>query len=64
MEKLIVSLERDGILRPVGSIRGESSSDACFAYTEKYRNSPDAAPISLNLPLQEETFTTTARVRS
>ena len=31
MEKLIVSLERDGSLQPVGSIRGESPLDACFA---------------------------------
>ena len=59
MEKLIVSLERDGTLQPVGSIRGESPSDACFAYTEAYRNSPDAAPISLSLPLQEDAFTPT-----
>ena len=59
MEKLIVSLERDGILCPVGSIRGENPSDACFAYAEEYRNSPDAAPISLSLPLQEEAFTQT-----
>ena len=59
MEKLIVSLERDGILCPVGSIRGESPSDACFAYTGEYRDRPDAAPISLSLPLQEEAFTPT-----
>ena len=59
MEKLIVSLERDGILCPVGSIRGESPSDACFAYAEEYRDRPDAAPISLSLPLQEEAFTPT-----
>ena len=57
MEKWIVSLERDGILRPVGSIRGENSTDACFTYAETYRNSPDAAPISLSLPLQGEAFT-------
>ena len=59
MEKLIVSLERDGILRPVGSIRGESPSDACFVYTGEYRDRPDAVPISLSLPLQEEAFTPT-----
>lgn len=59
MEELIVSLERDGILCPVGSIRGESPLDACFAYTEEYRDRPDAAPISLSLPLQEEAFTPT-----
>ena len=59
MEKLIVSLERDGTLQPVGSIRGESPLDACFAYTEASRNSPDAAPISLSLPLQEDAFTPT-----
>ncbi len=57
MEKLIVSLERNGILRPVGDILGESPSDACFTYSEAYRDSPDAAPISLSLPLQKEAFT-------
>ena len=45
MERLIVSLERDRILLPVGSIRGEDLSDA--------------VPISLSLPLQEEAFTPT-----
>ena len=56
MENLIVSMERDGVLRPVGSIRGERSSDARFEYSEDYRNNPDAAPVSLSLPLQEEAF--------
>ena len=56
MEKLIVSLERDGLLYPVDSIQGENSAVARFTYTEEYRNSPAAAPISRSLPLQEEAF--------
>lgn len=56
MENLIVSLERDGIMRPVGTICGNDAADSCFAYSEGYLNSEDAAPISLSLPLQGEVF--------
>ena len=56
MEELIVSLEREGVMRPVGTICGNDAADSCFAYSEGYLNSEDAAPISLSLPLQGEVF--------
>ena len=56
MEDLIISLEREGVLRPVGRIAGNNSSDSCFAYSDVYLKSEDAAPISLSLPLQTEPF--------
>ena len=56
MEDLIISLEREGVLRPIGRIVGNNSSDSCFAYSDNYLKSEDAAPISLSLPLQTEPF--------
>ena len=56
MEDLIISLEREGVLRPVGRIVGNNSSDSCFAYSDNYLKSESAAPISLSLPLQTEPF--------
>lgn len=56
MKDLIVRIERSGVLRPVGSIRGESTADARFAYAEDYLKSPDAAPVSISLPLRAEAF--------
>ena len=56
MEDLIISLEREGVLHPVGQIVGNNSSDSCFAYSDNYLKSEDAAPISLSLPLQTEPF--------
>ena len=56
MEDLIISLEREGVLHPVGRIVGNNSSDSCFAYSDNYLKSEDAAPISLSLPLQTEPF--------
>ena len=56
MEDLIISLEREGVLRPVGRIVGNNSADSCFAYSDNYLKSEDAAPISLSLPLQPESF--------
>lgn len=56
MEELIISMEREGVLRPVGRIVGNNSSDSCFAYSDNYLKSEGAAPISLSLPLQPEPF--------
>ena len=56
MEDLIISLEREGVLCPVGRIVGNNSSDSCFAYSDSYLKSEDAAPISLSLSLQPEPF--------
>lgn len=63
MENLIVSMERGGVMRPVGAICGNDASDSRFAYSEDYLNSEDAAPISLSLPLQSEAFSA-ARTRN
>ena len=56
MDDLIVSIEKKGVMRPVGRIFGKDSSDSCFAYSDDYLNSRDAAVISLSLPLQSEPF--------
>ena len=55
--KLIVSIERRGKQRYIGTIEGTSPSDARFQYDEGYLRDPDSAPISISLPLQEELFT-------
>ena len=54
--KLIVSIERRGKQRYIGTIEGTSPSDARFQYDEGYLRDPDSAPISISLPLQEELF--------
>lgn len=56
MENLIVSMERDGVMRRVGLITGTNASDSRFSYLEDYLRSEDAAPVSLSLPLQTEPF--------
>ena len=55
--KYLVSIERSGRPVPVGSIEGESTDEASFRYSEAYLNEPEAAPISLSLPLQADPFT-------
>ena len=62
MKKYLVSMERGGVMLPVGTLCGESHLDAQFSYGEAYLSDPDAAPISLSLPLQEEPFSA-ARTR-
>ena len=54
--ELEVSIERRGKPVTVGSIFGESSADARFAYAEAYLNAPEAEPVSISLPLQSEPF--------
>ena len=56
MENLIVSMERDGVMRRVGLISGNNASDSRFVYSSDYLKSEDVAPISLSLPLQTEPF--------
>lgn len=56
MENLIVSMEREGVMRRVGLISGNNASDSRFSYLEDYLRSEEAAPISLSLPLQTEPF--------
>lgn len=56
MKTLIVSLERNGVLVPVGSISGNNTSDSQFRYSEEYLHDPQAAALSISLPLQEQPY--------
>ena len=56
MKELYVSIEKNGELFPVGTITGETATNARFRYLDEYRDS-GGAPISINLPLLEEAFT-------
>lgn len=55
MKELLVSVERNGSIVPVGKIIGESPSDARFQYSDEYRLD-GGTPISISLPLQEDAF--------
>ncbi len=55
MNELLVSIEKDGKLIPVGKITGHDYSDSRFQYSDEYRKSI-GRPISISLPLQEESF--------
>ncbi len=56
MIELDICIERNGSMIPVGTITGNSVSDACFQYDMEYRRSPKAAALSISLPLQDEPF--------
>lgn len=56
MKELLVSIEKNGDLIPVGKIAGSGPSDACFRYAEEYLATAEAA-VSISLPLQEDAFT-------
>lgn len=60
MERYYVSMEQHGSWVPVGTIEGEDSYSARFAYSARYRERPDAAAVSVRLPLQEEPFSPAA----
>lgn len=55
--ELQVSIEIQGKQHLVGFIRGNTSEDATFVYADSYLKLPHIRPISLNLPLQKEPFT-------
>ena len=55
MKTLFVSIEKDGVMIPVGSLRGEGPSDTRFQYTDQYLEAA-GAPISISLPLRPEAF--------
>ena len=57
MMDLHVSVEINGSLIPVGSIIGNSPSDARFQYSADYLKAY-GTPISISLPLQKESFST------
>ena len=56
MIELEISIERNGNMIPVGTITGNNASDACFQYNPAYTRSPEAAALSISLPLQDEPF--------
>lgn len=56
MRKLFVYIERNGTSILVGQIQGNSADTACFSYAEKYLENPANNPISINLPLQDGSF--------
>ena len=56
MQELVISIERNGVMRHVGKISGNDTTDSRFVYFEDYLKSEDAAAISLSLPLQSESF--------
>ena len=56
MRCLNVFIELNGTPVPVGSIKGNDSSDASFSYSPDYLNMPGARPISISLPLCSDPF--------
>ena len=56
MRQLRISMEREGMQVPVGTISGNTPADACFAYDADYLEREDAVSISVMLPLQEAAF--------
>ena len=56
MKTLIVSIERNGVMVPVGSISGSDSSDARFQYSDDYLQSGKSTSLSISLPLQTDPF--------
>lgn len=56
MRQLRISMEREGMQVPVGTISGNTPMDACFAYDADYLEREDAVSISVMLPLQEAAF--------
>ena len=57
MTELLVHLERNGTMATVGTITGNDPADASFRYLPEYLHDPDAAALSISLPLQEEPYT-------
>ena len=51
-----VSLEIGGKWIPVGYLSGMEAESVCFSYSESYLEDPEAAAISVSLPLQREPF--------
>ncbi|MBQ3280972.1 MAG: type II toxin-antitoxin system HipA family toxin [Eubacterium sp.] len=56
MSKLYVSIEKNGVLTPVGTIEGKGPSSARFRYDRDYLRSSDAVQVSISLPLREKPF--------
>ena len=56
MRILKVFIEIAGMMRPVGRIVGNDSTDAKFQYEKEYMDSSFGRPISISLPFQSEEF--------
>ncbi len=54
--ELIVSIELNGEMIPAGMIIGSQPSDACFSYFPEFLHHPDAAALSISMPLREEPY--------
>lgn len=56
MRSLSVFIELNGKQTRVGTIRGNHPDNARFFYAAEYKNNPDNRPVSISLPLSEESF--------
>ena len=56
MDSLNVFIEINGTMNKVGTLSGTNYQDACFTYDEVYLKTAGARGISINLPLQNESF--------
>lgn len=56
MKNMIVHIEKNGNMIPVGTLTGTDYSDTRFAYLPEYLSSEDAQAISISLPLKQEEF--------
>lgn len=56
MIEYYVNIEINGNPQPVGIISGQTPRDVCFRYLTDYCSDPQAMPISVCLPLQEDAF--------
>ena len=59
MSTLQVSIEKQGIQQRVGIIESDGYRNGRFSYDKDYLHTPDAVPVSVSLPLQEEPFSRT-----
>lgn len=63
MNTLLVSIERNGTMIPVGTINGDDPANACFAYLPEYLQESDAVAVSTSFPLREEPYSATQTAR-
>ena len=56
MKELKVYIEINGEQICVGRLSGNDSGDVCFSYDPLYLSSPAARPISIGLPLRQNSF--------
>ena len=54
--KYDVSIEKEGKLYKVGTLEGRDHNDVSFSYDPAYLNDPEAAAISISLPLEKKSF--------